>query len=295
MREAQSSKRKAKNQNSKLKTLRFNFTLFALSFSLLIFSFPTHAVEIDPMRLEYSLEHGRTYSGSFQLKNSSTFSADIFVSTGEYRYVFSGGTIPPQDPKLSRLASCQDWFQFEKTKFSLNPGESADVKFLIKVPKDAASEHLSAVIFDEKRHSQEAQHEEKTGNVRIEFTPRFSIPVYISIKGTEKAGARITDLTVTSEYQKGGAIADITLENTGNVHIRPVGALVILNQGGELVKNLPMGKSFPIFPGYKEAIPIICPKLPPGKYTAVATIEIAKDNIIQKKTAFTYTKSGEIE
>ena len=271
-----------------------NFFIFVFCFWLLASAF-AYAVEIDPMRIEYSLEPGRTYSGSFHLKNSSTLAVDIFVSTGEYRYIFSAGAIPPQDPKKSRLASCQDWFQFENTKFSLNPGEFADAKFTIKVPADASSEHLCAVIFDEKRNLQEAKADEKTGVVRIQLTPRFSIPVYISIKGVEKAEAKITDLRVVSEYQKDGAIINLTLENTGNVHIRPLGTVVILNQNGELIKNIPAGKSSPVFPGYKETIPVICQKLPPGNYTVVATVEISKDNLIQKKTTFTFTKSGEVE
>lgn len=246
-----------------------------------------YAVEIEPMRLERSLGAGKTYSGSFKLINPSDLAVDILVSTGEYRYVFSEGTVPPQDSRKA-LPFCRDWFEFEKTKFRLDPRESAEVKFLIKVPKDAKQEHLCAVIFDEKNSLKEIKAGQETGNARVQLTPRFSIPIYISIKGNEEISAEIKEITIASVPQKDGAMINISLENTGNIHIRPFGTFIIFNQNGDVVKNLPIGKILPIFPGYKEIIPLICPKLPAGKYSAVATVEISKDKIIQKKTGFEF-------
>lgn len=252
------------------------------------------AVDIEPMRLEYSLQPGKSYSGSFKLKNTSTFAIEVYASTGKYRYVFSSGTTPPEGSQ-SQPPSCEGWFKFEKEKFILSPGEFADAKFIIAVPGDAAKEHLCAVLFDEKKKSEEIRPKRETANIQINLTPRFSIPVYIAIKGNEKISAQIKDMSVVSEPKNGGAWINIVLENTGNVHIRPLGTLVVLNQNSEVAKNLAIGKSLPIFPGYKETVPVLCPKLFPGKYTAVATVEIAKDQIIQKKTVFTFTPAGDIE
>jgi len=255
---------------------------FLLSYFLTSFAY---AVEIDPMRFEHSLNAGKTYSGVFKLKNSSGSAVNIFVSTGEYRYVFSEGTRPPEKEKRT-IPSCQGWFQFKKTEFYLNPGESAEAKFLVRVPKDAAQEHLCAVLFDEKRSLEEAKPKQKTGNAQVRLTPRFSIPVYISIKDTENISVEIRDIRASSESQRGGLVFTVILENTGNVHIRPIGTLTIINQSGEVAKNLPIGKCLPIFPAYKEEIPVLCPKIPAGVYSAVATIEFSKGRIIQKKSSF---------
>jgi len=245
-----------------------------------------NAVEIDPMRLEYSLSAGKTYSGVFKLKNSSEFAVNIFVSTGEYRYVFSESATRPPEKEKRTMPSCRDWFQFEKTKFKLNPGEYAEAKFLIKVPKDAAQEHLCAILFDEKRALEEIKPKQKTGNAQIQFTPRFSIPVYSSIKDTENSSAEIKEIRTAQESQRGGVIFTVILENTGNIHIRPIGTLTIINQSGDVIKNLPIGKCLPIFPAYKEDVPVLCPRIPAGIYSAVATIEFSKGRIIQKKAAF---------
>lgn len=244
-----------------------------------------HAVDIEPQRLEHSLDAGKTYSGSFKLKNPSDFSVDVFISTGQYRYISSQGTIPPPEGNAA-LPSCESWLEFDKKKYALDPGEFVDVKFLIKVPKESSGEYLCAALFDEKRALQEIKPKENTPNVQVRVIPRFSIPVYISIKNTEKIAAEIEDISTEPEFQKGGLIFNITLKNTGNIHIRPLGTLTILNQKSEVVKNIPIGKTLPIFPGYKEIIPVLCPKLPAGKYAAIATIEIAKEKILQKKIAF---------
>jgi hypothetical protein len=257
-----------------------------LLFSFL-FASAVYAVEIEPMRLEYSLQSGKTYSGTFKLRNSSSSSVDVFSSTGEYRYIFSRGVTPPKTEKRT-LPSCSDWLQFEKTEFRLSPGMTIDAKFTIKVPKEAKEEHLCAVLFDEKIDTGKVQPNQETGSVQIQLTPRFSIPVYISIKNTEKLSAQINNMSVVSEAQKGQLIINLTLENTGNVHIRPFGTLVILDENSEVVKDIPIGRSLPVFPGYKETIPVICPKMPVGKYSAIATVEIASDKIIQKKITFEY-------
>lgn len=270
------------------------YLLLSCAFYFML-SFPVaRAVEIDPMRLEHSLEAGKTYSGSFRLSNTSDFAVKILASTGTYRYIFSENSIPPQGGKKT-LPSCQGWLQFEKTKVNLTPGEFTDAKFLIKVPRDAAGEYLCAVIFDENRSLKENAPKDNEGSVRIQLTPRFSIPIYISIKNTEKTKAEITDLRLTSGSKKGEIIINVTLKNTGNTHIRPFGTLIIFNQNGEVVKNLPIGKSLPVFPGYQETIPVLCRNLPTGKFSAVATVEIAKDNIIQKKTAFGIGKTSVVE
>ncbi|MCM8782627.1 MAG: hypothetical protein NC828_06235 [Candidatus Omnitrophica bacterium] len=294
MRETQNAKLKAKIHNPKLKTLHFNFTLFVLSLSLLIFNFPAYAVDIEPLRLEHKLEAGKTYSGSFRLSNTSPFAVDISISTGEYRYILSENSIPPAGGKKT-FPSCQNWLQFEKTRFSLNAGEFADAKFLIKVPVDATEEHLCAVIFDEKKLLQEITPKAKTGSVQIQFTPRFSIPVYLSIKNTEKISVEIKDISAISSLKKGNVTIKITLINSGAIHIRPFGTLVIFNQSGAVVKNLPIGKTLPIFPGYQEIIPVNCSGLAAGKYLAVATIEVSKNKIIQKKTTFVLEANGDVK
>ncbi|MDD5449159.1 MAG: hypothetical protein PHO42_00985 [Candidatus Omnitrophica bacterium] len=241
-------------------------------------------LEIEPMRLEQSLSAGSTYSGSFKLINPTESYVDIAVSTGEYRYIFSEGTIPPEEAK--KLPSCRGWLQFEKTNFNIGPGGSAEAKFLINVPKDAKEEHLCAVLFDEKHSFGRANTAPSEGDVRLQVTPRFSIPVYVSIKGHATISAEIKEITAEPAPQKNGVTLSVVVENTGTTHMRPFGTLIIFNESGDIVKNLSIGKSLPIFPGYKEMIPVICPRLAAGKYSAVATVELSGGNIIQKKTTF---------
>lgn len=285
MKEAKNVKRKVQSCGVLLiQGALLSFSFFALH------STPSFAVEIEPMRLEYSLEPGKTYSGSFTLKNPSNSSLDVSVSTGGYRYVFSEGAVAPKEGR-GKLPSCQDWIQFKKTKLNLTPGGSAKADFLIKVPADASHEHLCAVVFDERMTVEEAKLKKKEKNVQVQVVPRFCIPVYIAMKPGQKIGAEIQNIEAVSQGQTGGVTVKITLANTGNVHIRPEGSLLILDEKGDVVKNLPIGKCLPIFPGYKEVVPVICKKLQPGKYSAVVTIEVQKGDLIQGKAEFNHLSS----
>jgi len=267
------------------------FFAFAISFLPLTPSI-VNAVEIDPMRLEYSLQAGKEYSGSFKLTNPTTSQVEVSLSTGEYRYIFSPGIIQPSDASKKRVPSSQDWVEFKQGKVTLGPGQSRNADFIIKVPKETKDEHLCAVIFDEKSNLNQSH---ESGNVQIKITPRFSIPVYISIKDSENVSAEIEDLSVISVEKTRGIQFVLTVENTGNKHLRPFGTLVVLNKNnGDLVRNLSIGKTLPLFPGYKEVISIPCPDLPSGKYTAVVTLELDEDIIVQKKAAFKFKKGGKI-
>ena len=248
---------------------------FYLAFTFFVSS-TAGAVEIDPLRLEHTLDAGKNYSGSFRLKNTSESSIIITPSTGAYRYIFSHETIAPKETAKKSLPSCQTWFQFNQSEIKLEPGVSADISFIIKVPVTAAQEHLCCVIFEERvsRDKKASKDRPGDGKVSMNIIPRFIIPVYVVIKGTEKISAEIKELTAAREPKKGGALITLSIENTGNCHLRPSGTLAFFDEKGEIVKTVPIGKFLPIFPGYQESVPVLCPGLPPGKYSCVATVEI---------------------
>ena len=59
---------------------------------------------------------------------------------------------------------------------------------------------------------------------------RRSIPIYVTVKGTEKYDFEIKDINVTN---KNFAMLKIKMVNRGNVHIRPTGSIYIEALGAE--------------------------------------------------------------
>lgn len=274
--------------------LKYTLALHGLNLLFVILPFKSSAVDIHPLRLEYTLKAGKVYSGEFELSNPSQSTVVVSVSAGEYRYLFGTQTKPiKQTDKLPKLPSCKGWFNFNKKEYLLNPGEIARVKFTISVPKQAKKEHLCAIIFDEKKPSS-SQRAKKEGHITVNIIPRFSIPVYLMIDGYSKPLAKLENLDVVSEPVKNGVRFNLTIQNLGNVHLRPFGTLVVLNEDKQLIKNIPIGETLPLFPEYKDVIPILCPQLPAGVYTAIATIEYAEGSLIQKEITFQLNTNGTI-
>jgi hypothetical protein len=93
----------------------------------------------------------------------------------------------------------------------------------------------------------------------------------------------------------------VTVENMGNVHIRPKGKVTIGDKEGNRIKEVDIFHGFPVFPRAKRTFPAIWKRgvLPPGEYKAKATINYGelyglKDRISSYETLFSVNGQGKI-
>jgi hypothetical protein len=111
--------------------------------------------------------------------------------------------------------------------------------------------------------------------------------VYVTIQGTEKTSAEISNIEVLKIPQTQALKIEATVANTGTVHIRPFGTIIILDsETNEIIKTLSTGKSLPIFPHFQQRLPTVWHAPEPGYYTAVVTIEVTEDILLQEKIEF---------
>lgn len=262
---------------------------------IVVIATPLFAVEVEPSRIEISLPPGQTSSTLIKVTNWLDYSVNIDVKADTYRYIFTDNTIPPKKGK--KLSSCQNWFKFEPDEFELSPKASMYIKCVIDVPKDAKEEHVASILFDEEGLVTTYEKDpHKSGNITLQVVPRFTIPIYITIQGNEIISAEISDMKVVEGPAVGSIKTEITLHNKGTVHLRPSGTLLFMDSKENIAKTLPIGESLPIFPDYKERIPVYYRELlEPGNYTAICTVNIGEGKLLQKKTKFKITEDYELE
>lgn len=261
------------------------FCIFFIAFTIFFSGLPSYAVEIEPMRLELVLPRGQTHTGSLNLVNHKTNPVEISLSPGEYRYIFSSGTIFPKDPDKRNLLSCRGWITFSPDRFKLEAGESIKIEYKINVSDGAYGEYVASILVDEERQISPFE-KDAFGEVRVKITPRISIPVYIAIKETEAMSAKVQEVKVNRDPESKMVTFTVVLLNTGTVHLRPTGNIIIMNENSQVAAKLPTGKCLPIFPEYGERIPVSWKPSRAGIYTAIVTIDIGTNQLLQEKIEF---------
>lgn len=202
-----------------------------------------HGFDISPNRIEVTIPTAKAYSGEIAVANSEQRDLYIKLRLGEW-FSASYGT---------------DWLHLNPLEFELKKGESRKVSYKISVPKNAKGE-LSAMIFVDAK-PQEAQAGPITINTSV------GIPIYAAIQGTERMGAEVEELAVVNSAP---LKLSVKVKNTGNVHIRPTGAITIKAKTGGDALSVPLNEyNYPVLPVSSRILEIKTDKrLEPGTYVA---------------------------
>lgn len=185
-------------------------------------------------------------SGVFTVANGDSESVVIKVEPEDWLKLRTGKSPIP----------VAGWFAM-KPEFKLGPGETRDVGYTVKVPEGVKGELVAQVFFSTGA---------ATGGT-LKVTSRFGVALYVGIEGTEIIDPEIKDMSL------GGSAISVTIENHGNVHIRPSGKVTIKDSKGNAAQEVDVSYTAVIFSGqahtYNAEVDV--KKLSPGeKYTLEA-------------------------
>ena len=187
-------------------------TIQAISLSLYPSSFDLHA------------KPGDTISDKFRIKNDTQKTLQLTVATKKLITDPDSGQPIPIDP--GKEDTYISWVHFDKPDFTALPQEWTDIPFTITIPKDAAFGYY--YVF-EVRQQDEAK---PTGNGAV-VQGRVSIAALLSVDSDKAAAsARMVDFkpqSMLNEYLP--VTFEATVQNTGNVHVRPRGNIFIRGLG----------------------------------------------------------------
>ncbi len=176
--------------------------------------------------------------------------------------------------------SCAEWLELTEDEFTLDAGSKKVIGLKINVPRGVRGGRYGVILFESVSSGRR-----RRGNVIL--GARLGTIVMISIPRTFKRGAEISRIwfeRVTEDGSKGlykGSSTKpfnfiVSLKNTGNIHIKAQGSLVIKNEDGRIVDRVPLesGTGTVLPEGVRDFEgfwynPI---KMKKGKYTAEARI-----------------------
>lgn len=213
------------------------------------------ALQADPAVTEIALAKGEDYDGFLRVASIANEDLEVVIEPVDWLKKYL---------KKTETAPVESWLEFQQKSFILPVGMVANIPYKIKVAQDLEDEQMAQVFFAFKKPGEERN-----------FKTRLGVAVYLGIKDTMNLESSIVDASVVS----GGEDSEkfyITLSvfNSGNVHIRPFGKVVIEDSEGNGLHTFDIAAGKVIFPDTKGEILVSNDMaLATGKYKIVVILD----------------------
>jgi len=268
----------------------------------------SYAIDIQPSKHELVIKKGTSEKLSFELSNNTNETTIMNASFGQYRFLLSENAKLLEGKKLGdSLGDCEPWLSMDFEKFIINPGETRQIVITLKVPANAIGEYAACLLIDEStptKTQEIVENNEDLMNIDLEIVYRKAIPIYLFIEDSSKIMGKIdnieiSDMSTESQIKESSKFGlnklkfAIDFVNTGTRHIRAKGNILILDDQRNIVGDLSIGKTLPIFPFFEETIPVYWSS--PAKkrsYTCIVTMDMGNDDIVQMEKQFSVNEKG---
>jgi hypothetical protein len=209
-------------------------TLPVLACSLVLFAATESAavisVGVAPPIIELSVPGGRARSFDLEIYNQGDGALNIKAYMRGLALDSIGVPIPLEE---DGRWSCANWITLDRSDFELPPGETGKVRAVIKVPRGVSGGRYAIIVFEATpivygRTDMEVALGARVGTIVMESVPRTLV------RDGEISRVRV------SSAKEDEVRFDVLFRNTGNVHIRADGSLVIRNSAGRIVDRVPL-------------------------------------------------------
>ena len=199
--------------------------LFALIVVALFASaLPVYALTISPPLYDLGVAPGQSITESLKVFNETQetntwyFQTQNFTSQGE-----DGEPSFVGEDNTTDLAS---WIVLPSQSLTLTPGQSATVNFTINVPKDAdAGGHYAAIFL--------ASTPPSTNGGAVGVSSRIGALILLRVAGDVIEAGSLQQFTLSSSMYSSLPVGfNVLFKNSGNVHVKPYGAITIHSSSG---------------------------------------------------------------
>ncbi|MDR2425561.1 MAG: hypothetical protein LBD46_00015 [Endomicrobium sp.] len=228
------------------------------------------AIIVSPARSEAHIEQESVFNGVYTVENNNDDAITVSVTCEEWH----------NSPE-NKNVKVGDWLSVSNKQLILKPHQKADISYKVSSKNYVGS--LSAMV------SFTYVAPKMTG-----ISLMTSVPVYLTIKGTEKIDFEITEILLSNPrmYKEEGIPVTFKVKNNGNLPVRLKGVLTI-KKGKKIVLEKHIGEQSPVYAGLDR---IFMEKFqPPQKGKYVLNISLNAFNIsTEKSIQFRVNKYGEV-
>jgi hypothetical protein len=185
-----------------------------------------------PVSQELYLEPGETYSDKVTVWNLSDSEIQYFIKVHGFKQIeeYPGtAVILSAEQDLISTTSASKWFELENEEVVVPSNYNFELHYTITVPENiAAGEYYAQIFF----HTE--QDEKAVGPV-VTLNNLAGGPTFLIKTGDELTeNVEVLEFQSAKKFYETPAITlNTSLENTGNVHLKPRGTIVLTNIFGQ--------------------------------------------------------------
>lgn len=225
------------------------------------------ALSVAPAILEAVTTPGKKNVTKVTVVNNTNFPLPI---KGQVSAFLSNSTLPKTQNDTYNAAS---WFTLEPSDFILQPLEKKEVIVEIDPPKKSEPGGHYATIYFQPLIPAEILSNESTISLA-----RIGALAFLVVPGGIHESLEITSTNLSSWQTFGPLNFDFSLNNTGNIHLLPIGQLEVKNIFGQVVATIPLDPSV-IIPGTTKDQSLMWDKqILFGRYSATLRINYGTDH-----------------
>jgi hypothetical protein len=217
-----------------------SFSRLLLIFCLLVVGFfysqqSAYALTVSPAIIELSVDPGQTITKEITLFNETGIPAQLFATTQDFEAAGDGGQ-PKFLPKAvpSNEASASNWVSVSPSQIVVEPGKFVKTQFTVTVPANAdPGGHYLAVFWG-------IQPPVVSGPAAVAIGAKIGSLVLIGVTGdiSEKGELKEFALPEGKIYTHLPVEMAFRFFNSGNIHLKPKGDIVVRNLLGGKVATI---------------------------------------------------------
>jgi hypothetical protein len=193
---------------------------------------------VSPPLKELETSLGGSFTDNIKITNPTENVLKISVSIQDFAAQGEEGGQTFLDPATdSQTFSLAQWVTVDSNNFSLNAGETKEIKYTVKVPDNAEpGGHYGVIFFTPRPSSQSVI----SGSGAV-VVPKIGTLLLVSVPGAMKYDGKIASFSTDKKlYLDSKNIVDLIsrFENLSSVHVKPQGTISIKNAVGKKVADI---------------------------------------------------------
>lgn len=224
-------------EGKNMKTKKLYVLLTALFLVALLVPVASNAVTVSPPIIELESAKGNVITDqAIKVRNETNATTTYYLSAE--RFVAGGEAGSPQfvGGEDVDLAS---WIAFPFSSISVPAGQTVEVPFTITVPNYAGPGGHYAAIF-----LSTVPPEAKAGGSQVSIASRIGTLILVKIAGEVKEQAEIAEFSTSAKTYDALPVDFITrIKDSGNVHIKPAGTILIKNMWGSVAAKVAVNEA----------------------------------------------------
>ncbi|OGD56351.1 hypothetical protein A2V71_01390 [Candidatus Berkelbacteria bacterium RBG_13_40_8] len=232
---------------------------------------------ISPPISEIDLTPGKVYDGIIKVNNPTKEVVEVYPIARNFSASGETGVPTIESPGEDATYGLASWISFSQSKIALTPEQDIEFKYRITVPTDAEpGGHYGSVLFA----SQPPKPDEKATQVAL--ASMIGSLILAKVPGNIIEKADVKEFTTNRWlYFKPPVNFTLRITNSGNIHFKPQGEIVISNWGkkkGTLDINSKKGNILPNTTRKFENLTYSQSKWAFGKFTAKLSSTYGENN-----------------